>query len=199
MRQTFRNHPISAPDHMTAPASAGSPARPGSPAFTLVDLLVTLAIIALLMAILLSSLKGMRAAAWSAKCSSNLHQVAAACGAYMADRRVLPHAGQGQLIPLLELPGELWICPANHGLPEAPGINLDSYHYPAAPTFISGQSPSGQRNHRWDIVSRVYDENRRAPLVEDMVMWHGYRNVAGLDGAVTQQYEGGLETIAIGP
>jgi hypothetical protein len=52
----------------------------------------------------------------------------------------------------------------------------------------------------------MYDQNRRTPLVEDLARWHaavtpgnGFRQTAGLDGAVTRAYEGGLEGLATGP
>ena len=67
------------------------PAACSRVAFSLTELLVVVAIITLLAAILFPALRGARAAAWGAACSSNLRQTATACAAYAAERRVLPN------------------------------------------------------------------------------------------------------------
>jgi len=59
----------------------------GSSAFTLIELLVVISIIALLMAILLPSLKRARDMAKNTVCLSSMHQVAIAFRGYQADNR----------------------------------------------------------------------------------------------------------------
>lgn len=61
-------------------------------AFTLIELLVVVSIIALLLAILLPSLKKARDQAKNTRCVSNLHQIGLSCAAYAADnmRSVYP-------------------------------------------------------------------------------------------------------------
>jgi prepilin-type N-terminal cleavage/methylation domain-containing protein/prepilin-type processing-associated H-X9-DG protein len=70
------------------------PSRLGN-AFTLLELLIVMVLIAILVGILLAALNGVRKAGDRAKCVSNLRQVGTAIGAYVAD-----HDGS--------LPGALW-------------------------------------------------------------------------------------------
>src|SRR5262245_41955706 len=65
-------------------------------AFTLLELLVGIAIIALMAGILLPTLAGARSAARAALCSSNLRQWALAVNTYATDNAgFLPRRGQG--------------------------------------------------------------------------------------------------------
>ncbi|MGD9690732.1 MAG: DUF1559 domain-containing protein [Phycisphaerales bacterium] len=71
--------------------SRPSPARASRPcsrsAFSLIEILISLAIIALLLSLVLPGLAGARESARAAACSSNLRQLAAAVHAYAADFR----------------------------------------------------------------------------------------------------------------
>ena len=63
-------------------------------AFTLVELLVVVAIIAIIMSLLLPALRNAREAGRMAVCASNFHQVGIAANAYAAaNRRSLPPYG----------------------------------------------------------------------------------------------------------
>lgn len=70
-----------------APRKPGALRRDRTKAFTLVELLVVLALIALLAGVLLPSLAQARSAARTARCTSNLRQVSLAAGLYWDDHR----------------------------------------------------------------------------------------------------------------
>ncbi len=177
------------------------------PAFTLAELLVVVAIVAVLLALLLPALRGARDAARSTGCASNLRQIAGAAQAYINEQRRLPLDRVENIVHVMGLPQSLWTCPANRE--PLSGVMLDSYAYPASVFEFRSSSRAGAQMFRWDWVTRAYEENPRLPLVQDLLRWHGardfseyaggYRNVVGLDSAVTQDYSVGLEIVVADP
>jgi competence protein ComGC len=65
-------------------------ARQRAAAFTLMELLVVIEIIAVLMALLLLALRKARQAVMNTKCASQPCQLATSCESYLGDRRVYP-------------------------------------------------------------------------------------------------------------
>lgn len=96
-----------------------TPPAPQTAAFTLVELLTCLAIAAVLAAILLAALAGVRASSQRTRCIANLRQIGVAAGAYAADNKGLsaPPAflqGLADYLPR-QVVGSAspWLCPAD--------------------------------------------------------------------------------------
>jgi prepilin-type processing-associated H-X9-DG protein/prepilin-type N-terminal cleavage/methylation domain-containing protein len=75
-RRTRRKHPVTC-----------HPSRAAQSAFTLVELLVSIAVIAILAAMLLPALNRSRQSAWRAECTSNLRQLGMATEMYWDDNQ----------------------------------------------------------------------------------------------------------------
>ena len=114
--------------------------RRGQRAFTLVEVLVVVAVIAILAALLLPALSRGKERARRARCAANLRQVALATFMYVDDHEdtfpiqpedglaVVAVGGHGtnfydQLMPYLTQPG-VWVCPSTKAEPG----ELMSYH-----------------------------------------------------------------------
>lgn len=105
---------------------SGNSARRRNRAFTLIELLTVIAIIGILSAILIPTVSVVRQKAGSARCLSNLRQIALAGYLYAQDEGVYPGWGTGQdrkelLFPYLHsgrsntdtAGDQVWRCPAN--------------------------------------------------------------------------------------
>ena len=93
------------------------PLRKSAPvAFTLIELLVVIAVIAILAALLLPSLSRAKAAALSAACKNDLHQMGVALKLYADENQAFPVWLDGvywdaRLLPLAANNRNLFICP----------------------------------------------------------------------------------------
>lgn len=87
-------------------------------AFTLVELLVVISIIAILMSLLLPAVQAARASARNVQCKNNLHNIGIAYRNYAQQRRSVrslqANSWMGALRPFLENQSSTYICPEGH-------------------------------------------------------------------------------------
>ena len=141
--------------------------------FTFTELLVVLAIIAVLAAIAVPVGRSVMARSRSAACLSNLRQIGAGLEAYLQDHaQMMPDISAGRRskaedTPVLEtalagyLPNpESFHCPADHGHFGKSGCS-----------YLWNSSQSGRHRLRLVFFGKEGDD-RRIPLVTDKESWH---------------------------
>jgi prepilin-type N-terminal cleavage/methylation domain-containing protein/prepilin-type processing-associated H-X9-DG protein len=110
-------------------------------AFTLVELLVVIGIIAVLISLLLPALNKAMAQARQIKCASNLHQLFVACQMYSdANKGVIMPSGVGTNVISPSQPFDAWpLLLANEGYVPVPKLTPDA----AAPTWFNANPAHG--------------------------------------------------------
>ena len=166
--------------------------------FTLVELLVVIAVIAVLVGIAVPALQSARQAALSVACQQNIRSLHLGTMGYLNDHDgVLPWAevltdytgGHEEPLPALEayldatLPrldaqgavvtGGAWLCPADHEWAVVTGISYD--YFPAAVMGYLGQRETSQ----------LFRESPTVTLWIEHHLWHaGWQNYVRYDGAL---------------
>jgi type II secretory pathway pseudopilin PulG len=149
-----------------------------------VELLVCVAIIALLLGLLLPALAKSSRAADDAKCLATLRDLSVATMLYTYDYRCMPTTGTLGPVDELDLPPAAWRCRADR---ERPTLALgSSYAYLASLYMLDPGNPISPTTLKPWLALRVYERNPKLPLYRDLYEWHGYRNQAFWNGAVAR-------------
>lgn len=113
--------------------------RPGERGFTLIELMVVVAIIAILAGILIPNFVNARAQAQTAACESNLRSIATSLELYYTDNQVYPTASNASVQPsLLTSNGVAYL----DNTPKDPAAQTASAAYSLTTTQASGGSPA---------------------------------------------------------
>lgn len=160
-------------------------------AFTLIEILVSLGVIALLVALTVPSLRIVRARAESTQCVSHLRSLGTALNLYLADHAmIMPDIASGRSdrsenIPVIDTTldayvddSAVFICPAGRAVGEKSGT---SYYWNSA---LRGQSVAALKLFWLEDPGRI-------PVLLDKEGWHRYVddkvNHLFADGHVTNE------------
>lgn len=108
-----------------------------SPGFTLMELMVVVAIIAVLAAVIIPNFVHARAQGVTAACESNLRQIATAMELYYADNGIYPSSGT--VTPALFAGG---VAPAENYLGQTPIDPANNRPYSVQVTAATGNTPA---------------------------------------------------------
>ena len=151
--------------------------------FTMIELLMTVAIIAVLIGLLLGPLSRARQAAWNTDCLARLHNLSMLTTLYAYDYKTLPIQATVGAVAQLDLPASSWRCRADRA--QVAEIHGSSYAYLATlymvpPEQFGWTSPTLSPR----LALRLYENNPRLPLYRDVWEFHKHRNAAFFDGQV---------------
>jgi prepilin-type N-terminal cleavage/methylation domain-containing protein len=164
--------------------------RTAFPGFTLIEILVTVAIIALLIGMALPALAGARDAARASTCLARLHNLHVSMRIYADSYRTFPVAEQDDVLSDLEMPDTVWKCPSDKIRSAAAPAELpySSYTY-LAPIYMD-PPPEVHTLAQLKPVNalRKYENNPRLPLFWDYDPWHDRdRNIVYWNGSAQRR------------
>lgn len=108
--------------------------------FTLIELMIVVAIIAILAAILIPNFVNARSQAQTAACESNLRSIATALELYYADNQVYPTASSAAVVPaLFTVNGVAYL----NNTPRDPAAQSAAATYSVTTTQATGGNPAG--------------------------------------------------------
>ncbi len=166
-------------------------------AFTLVDLLLSLLIVAVLMTILVPCLRGAREEGRRAVCLAHLHTLAGVCASDIASGPGVPVADwevrtpgrpepEWNLADQWEMPverGGVWVCPSDPDWRDG-GRLIGSAVYNWGPEIAR----SAPRARRMLIEEETFTNDK--PVFCDVGQWHnGYTSRAWMDGRAVTKWE----------
>jgi prepilin-type N-terminal cleavage/methylation domain-containing protein len=151
--------------------------------FTMIELLVTLAIIGILINLLAGPLSRARQAAWNTDCLARLHSLSMLTTLYAVDYKTLPMQGTLGAVTQLDVPQGNWLCRADRS--RAALTQGSSYAY-LATLYMVRPEQMGMTNPTLSppLALRCYENNPRLPLYRDVWEFHTHRNAAFFDGQV---------------
>jgi len=114
-------------------------AREGERGFTLIELMIVVAIIAILAGILIPNFVNARAQAQTAACESNLRSIATALELYYADNQIYPAAAGAPVQPSLLTANTVAYL---NNTPKDPAAQSGSAMYVLTTTQATGSSPA---------------------------------------------------------
>ena len=176
----------------------------GRRALTLVEVLVSLSVIAVLIAILVPGLARARSMARDTACRANLSTFGKAIHAYMIDCDGLPVAhvrfdlrkGQTALVDALgedalggpprlgEDAGGVYRCPEDEIVAPETGMSYDYVAGAFLMDSLLAEEPLSELRRR---VTGMYEEDPSLPLMDDARGWHnGAKNALFFDGSVSR-------------
>ncbi len=153
-------------------------------AFTLVELLVVISIIALLIALLLPALKNARAATRTTLCLSNDRQVAVALLSFAADHG-------GRMVPAYNWDTNPAIAQWQRGnVPTGFWRVIEGGYLPASIENIPNQNGSMYNNLRYNPVLQCPETQKQVSLWDQTFSRHEYKNdqVVDLPGGLNADY-----------
>ncbi len=130
-------------------------AREGERGFTLIELMIVVAIIAILAGILIPNFVNARAQAQTAACESNLRSIATALELYYADNQVYPTASGAPVVPALLTANSVAYL---NNTPKDPAAQNDTATY----SLTTTQATSGSPRVVHDPVPRACTPARRS-------------------------------------
>jgi prepilin-type N-terminal cleavage/methylation domain-containing protein len=154
----------------------------GAGGFTLVELLICVAVVGLLVGIVLPALGGARQAGRNTGCLSQLRQLSLSTFSYAQDYRRVPVWPTLGAVPAVEVPRALWWCPADRVRPSVEGDS--SYAYLGLLYMGDNPNIAAPQTLNPALALRRYEDNPYLPLYRDVELRHPHRNVAFWDGVV---------------
>lgn len=152
-------------------------------AFTLIEVLVVLALACLLIAIVLPGLSRAREAAREVRCAAQARSIAIATFAYGSEHRAMPVSREYGPVAQVAPDRRAWHCPCDVRMKEWQRGSSYAYQGLGGMGFVDWSRPDRIRG---DIAWRRFEEEPTRPLYKECGGPYGHVTVAYLMGNVEQ-------------